>query len=105
MRDRLTTNEYMRIYLKRRYDARWPIAVKILGGRCVECSATDRLQFDHIDPRSKSFKIADKIAQYAWPRIMAEIAKCQLLCFDCHVEKSKIDNSPARRLALAYQAA
>ncbi len=90
-------NNYLKQYLKQRYDERWPIVVKMLGGKCVECGATDRLQFDHIDPRSKRFEIADKLAQYAWPRLMAELSKCQLLCFDCHIEKSKIDRPATRR--------
>lgn len=63
----------------------------MLGGRCAACGSEAQLQFDHIDARSKSFEIADRIAQYAWQRIVDELKKCQLLCFDCHVTKSKID--------------
>jgi len=90
-------NAYIKGYLKRRYDERWPIAVKMLGGRCVECGATERLEFDHIDPRSKRFEIADKLAQYAWPHIMVELAKCQLLCNTCHIAKSRGGVAATRR--------
>ena len=84
-------NQYTRTYLKQRYVDRWPAAIALLGGHCVECGSATNLQFDHIDPRTKKFEIADRIAQYAWARIVAELQKCQLLCFDCHVTKSKID--------------
>jgi hypothetical protein len=29
--------------------------VAYLGGACVECGATDRLEIDHVDPATKSF--------------------------------------------------
>ncbi len=86
---------YMRCYLKRRYAERFQAAVRQLGGCCVQCGSTAELQFDHIQPHTKSFEISDKIAQYAWRRIESELQKCQLLCFQCHVEKSKIDQQPA----------
>ena len=97
-------NNYLKRYLKQRYDERWPIAVKMLGGQCVECGATERLQFDHIDPRHKSFEIADRLAQYAWPRIMVELAKCQLLCERCHIEKGKADTVAGRHPQAARRA-
>lgn len=84
-------NEYIRSYLKHRYAARWRKAIELLGGRCAACGSETQLQFDHIDARSKSFEISDRIAQYAWRRIVDELKKCQLLCFDCHVAKSKFD--------------
>lgn len=89
--DRSTYNQYMRLYLKRRFDERTAIAITLLGGKCVHCGTTDRMEFDHIDPRTKTFEITDKIAQYAWWRIIEELKKCQLLCFKCHVEKGKFD--------------
>lgn len=86
-------NQYIRNYLKRRYDRRHPIAIKLLGGKCVVCNSTERLQFDHIDHSKKVFDIADRLAQYTWKRILPELAKCQLLCFECHLNKSSIENS------------
>ncbi len=93
--------KYMQPYLKRRYDDRRARAVELLGGCCAECGSTDRLQFDHVDPSTKEFEIADRIAQYAWPRIIAELAKCQLLCFDCHVAKHTSLQAKTPRLAAA----
>ncbi len=95
IRRREYMKSYMRCYLKRRYTERFQAAVRQLGGRCVQCGSMVDLQFDHIQPCTKSFEISDKIAQYAWWRIEVELKKCQLLCFQCHVEKSKLDQQPA----------
>lgn len=61
-----------------------------LGGKCVECGTTKRLQFDHIDPRTKSFTIAAKLTS-SIEVLYEEVDKCQLLCPDCHLEKTKED--------------
>jgi 5-methylcytosine-specific restriction endonuclease McrA len=82
-------NNYFRTYLKQRYEERMALAIAMLGGQCVECGAGEDLQIDHINPLHKSFSVADKIAQYAWPKIEAELKKCQLLCITCHGKKSR----------------
>jgi hypothetical protein len=66
------------------------ILIEKLGGKCVECGCTDSLEFDHIDPSTKSFNIA---AGYTKPKevLLEEVAKCQLLCNKCHIEKTKKD--------------
>jgi hypothetical protein len=66
------------------------ILIERLGGKCVECGRTETLEFDHIDPSTKSFNIA---SGYSKPKevLLAEVAKCQLLCNKCHIEKSKKD--------------
>jgi hypothetical protein len=67
------------------------ILIEKLGGKCVECGCTETLEFDHIDPSTKSFNIA---AGYTKPKevLLEEVAKCQLLCNKCHIEKSKKDS-------------
>ena len=67
------------------------ILIEKLGGKCVECGCTETLEFDHIDPSTKSFNIA---TGYTKPKevLLEEVAKCQLLCNKCHIEKSKKDN-------------
>jgi len=59
-----------------------------LGGKCVECGATEYLQFDHINPLEKSFTIASNFHR---KDLDEELDKCQLLCWDCHMEKTKND--------------
>jgi 5-methylcytosine-specific restriction endonuclease McrA len=50
--------------------------IEMLGGVCVNCASTDDLQFDHIDPSSKSFTVTSKINNYSWEAIEAELKKC-----------------------------
>jgi hypothetical protein len=58
---------------------------------CVNCGATTNLQWDHIDPSTKLFDVMTGCTRlYRRARIMAEIAKCQVLCGTCNtVRRSK----------------
>lgn len=62
-----------------------------LGGICVKCGSSGPLQFDHRDPSTKSFDIAEGVATKGMPAVLEELKKCQLLCQDCHSEKTVID--------------
>ena len=43
------------------------------------------LDFDHIDPETKSYGIAKGLhAIKSWQNILIEIEKCQILCANCH---------------------
>ena len=52
---------------------------------CVRCGSSEGLELDHIDP---STKISNNIWSWSQVRREAEIAKCQILCADCHTEKT-----------------
>jgi len=58
------------------------------NGPCRKCGGWENLEVDHIDP---STKITHNI--WCWPleRRLAELAKCQVLCESCHLEKTKQD--------------
>lgn len=60
-----------------------------LGGKCIKCGATERLQFDHIHPKNKSFEITKNLLMGDKEKFQEELDKCQLLCYDCHLEKTK----------------
>jgi 5-methylcytosine-specific restriction endonuclease McrA len=76
--------EYMRAYRERRMaDAR-----QRLGGCCANCGSTEDLHFDHIDPASKA-KAITQLLHASRARFEAELAKCQLLCGDCHRVKTR----------------
>ena len=83
----MSSNEYMNTYMKNRYRERMAEAKKHLGGKCVKCGATEDLDFDHIDSKTKTFTIG-----CAWSvsseRFWEEIKKCQLLCKKCHKIKT-----------------
>ena len=76
---------YMRRYQNRWTQHRREIAIDFLGRRCVKCRATENLEIDHIDPATK---VSHRIWSWRPARIQAEIAKCRLLCRQCHTEKS-----------------
>lgn len=70
-----------------RYQKRKSELIELLGGECKKCGSTDRLEFDHVDPKNKSFTIMDR--WYVELEILiTELQKCQLLCFTCHRKKS-----------------
>jgi len=77
---------------KKKYQREW-IARKRANwlaehGPCVKCGSWDTLEIDHVNPEEKSFKIS-------WSRkkeiLDKELQKCQVLCENCHLEKTKKD--------------
>lgn len=78
--------------VQREYQRQWMIArrtkvLEYMGGCCELCGSTDDLEIDH---RDREFKWTHRFCSYSWSRIVAELKKCQLLCRDCHHEKTKI---------------
>lgn len=61
-------------------------ALDYLGGVCVKCGTTEQLEFDHINPSTKTYNISKK---WSLPtsKHYAELDKCQLLCYTHHKEK------------------
>jgi hypothetical protein len=54
---------------------------------CEICGESDPivLDFDHIDPSTKTKNVARIISGHAsWKRVMEEISKCRVLCANCH---------------------
>ena len=52
---------------------------------CVRCGSVEDLRLDHIDP---STKISHNIWSWSQGRRDVEIAKCQVLCYSHHVQKT-----------------
>lgn len=64
-------------------------AVKEMGGICAGCGRsgpTAIFDFHHLDPTSKEFAISGDGIPRRWERIAAELAKCVMLCANCHRE-------------------
>lgn len=67
-------------------------AVKLEAEGCTECHSNDNngaLEFHHRDPRSKIASIGSMVRQptrYSLTDVMNEVAKCDLVCNECHKE-------------------
>lgn len=65
-------------------------AVDLLGGSCRTCGynkCIDALEFHHRDSQEKDFAISKAmVCIRSWEHIQTELAKCDLLCANCHRE-------------------
>jgi len=62
--------------------------VKYLGGKCITCgySKCNRaLTFHHKIRATKKYDIC-RIIDHSWDKLKNELDKCDLLCFNCHME-------------------
>lgn len=52
----------------------------------MDCGIRDPivLTHDHRDPQDKYKKISEMITNNSWERIEQEIAKCDVVCANCH---------------------
>jgi hypothetical protein len=53
---------------------------------CVDCGESDPivLDFDHRDPSTKYRSVCDCVRDCALKRVKEEIAKCDVVCANCH---------------------
>ena len=71
-------------------------AIALKGGKCERCPEDHpgALQFHHRNPKLKSFGISTKVLasarKYPWDMIEAEVAKCDLLCANCHAKEHSV---------------
>lgn len=63
------------------------------NGPCRICGGSENLEIDHIDPALKAVPIATLWTRAARIR-EAELAKCQVLCRQCHRKKTIAHNKP-----------
>ena len=79
---------------KKRRDDRQQVLIDHMGGKCVRCGVTDPpkgFHFDHKNPKTKSHDIN---RQDSFKKSFKELEKCQLLCFDCHMDKTWNEDLP-----------
>lgn len=57
---------------------------------CVDCGQTDIavLEFDHRDPSDKRREVTRLAENAAWTTVLAEIAKCDVRCANCHRQRT-----------------
>lgn len=66
--------------------ARWQFFLHLRGACRCSCGVSDGvcLDYHHLDPATKSFGVANKAPTVSRERLLAEIAKCIVLCGNCH---------------------
>jgi 5-methylcytosine-specific restriction endonuclease McrA len=67
--------------IKRRQ--RKKVLINLLGGKCKRCGSKKHLEFDHLDPNDKKFKVSEML-DWGELNLHEEAKKCQLLCKPCH---------------------
>ena len=75
-----------------RYHSRREGFVARLGGKCVDCDGSEDLEFDHVDPKTKSFNVGE-IILHGDDKVLAEMTKCVLRCKSCHKVRSDVQQS------------
>lgn len=77
-----------REYMMERYRRLRKEYIELLGGECVSCGTVENLHFDHIDCNDKAITVG-QLLNFSKEKVLAELEKCQLLCAQCHTEKSR----------------
>jgi ribosomal protein L44E len=86
------------VEFRRRMKAR---AVSYMGNACAGCGRSGHqaiFDFHHLDPAEKKFGITTDGIPRPWEKVLAELAKCVMLCANCHREVHagvrKLDDLP-----------
>ncbi|SRR6266550_3483425 len=64
-------------------------AIDLFGGMCRGCERTyppPVFQFHHRDPAAKEFAISSDGIYRRWDKVAEELAKCVMVCANCHAE-------------------
>jgi hypothetical protein len=80
---------------RKRLDAR-EMVDDLKSGPCMDCNQSFhpwQMQFDHRNPSIKKFNIATAVhwtyrSMYSKEAILEEIAKCDLVCANCHADRT-----------------
>lgn len=62
--------------------------IQRLGGKCVVCGSTKRLEFHHKDPATKLFAITSGMRSCTQEELTEELKKCVLLCRKDHMAET-----------------
>ena len=68
----------------------------LLANPCVDCGERDPivLEFDHVDRAAKEFTMGFLATRgYAWATVLAELAKCEVRCANCHRRRTAVQSS------------
>lgn len=74
--------------VKRNRAKKLAIVQAIKSGACTDCGGTfhpEAMQFDHV---GEKFAAVSSMLTYGIDRILAEVAKCELVCANCHAVRT-----------------
>jgi 5-methylcytosine-specific restriction endonuclease McrA len=81
--------DYMREYMKNRYHNTRDKITDALGGQCARCGSVEGpFHFDHKNKKKKTMRASD-LHSVNDEKFNSEINNLQLLCPECHKEKTK----------------
>jgi 5-methylcytosine-specific restriction endonuclease McrA len=83
---------FRREYDLTRYYAIRAALINSMGSKCVDCSSTENLEFDHVNKDVKSFDVSKNLFR-PMPVLNEELTKCVLRCRVCHKRKSDAEKS------------
>lgn len=84
-KDPIKQAEYQKKWIRKRRE-------EFFADKCCEsCLTTENLQLDHIDPKKKLYSNSHAIWSYSKEKRDKELSKCQILCEECHKEKTAYD--------------
>lgn len=86
--------KYHKLYNRKYYYKKRRELIEKLGGKCVICGSTNNLEFDHINSLIKKYNIGKVIKSSS--KINNEINNLQLLCHNCHLNKTKNIDFPLK---------
>jgi len=70
-------------------------------GPCAKCGSKEGLEVDHVDPFTKlvlhNRRLRRDIFELNKSLREAELAKCQVLCHNCHVKKTRLAYTEKRK--------
>jgi hypothetical protein len=78
------------VKIQKKAYVKWLRSLK--DGPCVDCNIKYPyyvMQFDHRDPKEKEFNIGSMLSlNYNKERVLREVDKCDLVCANCHAERT-----------------
>jgi hypothetical protein len=86
---------------ERRENNRRQVLIYLNTHPCVDCGTENVivLEFDHRDPDDKLTEVGKLMVNRRWPRVLAEIEKCDVRCVNCHRRKTARDCGWAKVVA------
>src|SRR5918994_1473435 len=70
---------------------------------CVDCGESDPLVLEFDQRRDKSFDIARGLRDRSWADLLPEMAKCDVICANCHRRRTAVQRGFVRAAVAQWQ--